>query len=147
MPLKTVAFVVALILAAVSAVGVVAPSALLWIAGQSVGTSGGFYTTGVIRLALGVLLVLVAKTSRVPRVLLVLGILIILAGVATLLSGGLGMEMAQTLIMWVVQLGMWLVRLAGVVGLVIGGFIAWACAPDKGTVSAATGGGQPPSVM
>jgi hypothetical protein len=128
--MKTLAFVLTLVIMAVGAVGVVVPSGLVWIAEHSV-TSGAFYLIATVRVAFGLVLISVASVSRAPKTLRVLGYLILIAGIATALTGVVAMERARALIEWWLQQGSGVVRLAGVVLLALGGFVAYACAPAR----------------
>ena len=110
--------------------GVVVPSGLVWIAEHSV-TSGAFYLIATVRVAFGLVLISVASVSRAPKTLRVLGYLILIAGIATALTGVVAMERARAIIEWWLQQGSGVVRLAGVVLLALGGFVAYACAPAR----------------
>jgi hypothetical protein len=68
---KLVAFVVGLCIAAVGAVGIVAPSSLVWLA-QHFMTSGPFYVIAAVRIVFGLILISVAPSSRTPKALRVL---------------------------------------------------------------------------
>ena len=128
--MKNVAFVVALLILAVGAVGILVPSSLVWIAQHSV-TSGAFYIIATVRVALGLVLISVASLSRAPKALRVLGYLIVIAGIATALTGLLAIERARAIIEWWLQQGSGVVRLAGVLVLALGGFVAYTCAPAR----------------
>jgi hypothetical protein len=128
--MKTLAFVLTLVIMAVGAVGVVVPSGLVWIAQHSV-TSGAFYLIATVRVAFGLVLISVASVSRAPKTLRVLGYLILIAGITTALTGVVAMERARAIIEWWLQQGSGVVRLAGVVVLALGGFVAYACAPAR----------------
>ena len=127
---KTLAFGVTLVIMAVGAVGVVAPSGLVWVAEHSV-TSGAFYVIATARVAFGLVLISVASVSRAPRTLRVLGYLILIAGITTALTGLLAMDRARAIVEWWLQQGSGVVRLTGVVVLAVGGFVAYACAPAR----------------
>ena len=128
--MKTLAFLLTLVIMAVGAVGVVVPSGLVWIAQHSV-TSGAFYLIATVRVAFGLVLISVASVSRAPKTLRILGYLILIAGIATALTGVVAMERARAIIEWWLQQGSGVVRLAGVVLLALGGFVAYACAPAR----------------
>ena len=128
--MKTLAFVLTLVIMAVGAVGVVVPSGLVWIAQHSV-TSGAFYLIATVRVAFGLVLISVASVSRAPKTLRVLGYLILIAGITTALTGVVAMERARAIIEWWLQQGSGVVRLAGVVLLALGSFVAYACAPAR----------------
>jgi hypothetical protein len=125
---KAVAFLVGLGVATVGAVGILVPSGLVWVAHRSL-TLGAFYAIATVRVAVGLLLILVARASRAPRALRVLGYVILIAGIATALTGLVGIGRARAIIDWWTEQGPDLVRLTGVLVLTLGGFIAYACAP------------------
>jgi hypothetical protein len=127
---KAVAFLVGLGIATVGAVGILVPSGFVWIAHRSL-TPGGFYAIATVRVAVGLLLILVARASRAPRALRVLGYVILIAGIATALTGLLGIGGARAIIDWWTEQGPDLVRPTGVLVLTLGGFIAYGCAPAR----------------
>jgi hypothetical protein len=69
--MKTLAFVFGLCISAVGALGVLAPSGLVWLAHHVV-TSGAFFVLATVRIAFGLLLISVASASRAPKALQVL---------------------------------------------------------------------------
>lgn len=128
--MKTLAFGVTLVIMAVGAVGVVAPSSLVWIAQHAV-NSGAFFVIAIVRVAFGLVLISAASVSRAPKTLRVLGYFILIAGIATALAGLVAIERARAIIEWWLQQGPGLVRLTGVVVMAFGGFVAYACAPAR----------------
>ena len=128
--MKTLAFVFGLCIASFGAVGILAPSAPLWIAQHFV-NSGAFYVIGTVRVAFGLVLISVASVSRAPKTLRVLGCLILIAGISTALTGLVAMERARAIIEWWLRQGSEVVRLTGVLILAIGGLVAYACAPAR----------------
>jgi hypothetical protein len=127
---KNLAFIVALAILTFGAVGILVPSGLVWIAQHSV-NSGAFYVIATIRFAFGLLLISVASVSRAPKTLRILGYLILIAGITTALTGLVAIERARAIIEWWLQQGPGVVRLTGVLVLVLGGFVAYACAPAR----------------
>jgi hypothetical protein len=127
---KALAFVIGLCILTVAAVGILAPSVLVWIATHFV-TSDAFYLLAAVRVAFGVLLISVASASRAPTALRVLGYVIVIAGVTTALTGLLAIGRARASIEWWLQQGPGVVRLTGVAVLALGGFVAYACAPAR----------------
>jgi hypothetical protein len=83
------------------------------------------YLALVIRVAVGVVLVLAAPASRAPRVLRVLGFLVVIGGVLTPFVGVRG---AEAIIEWWSAGGAPLVRVWAGVALAIGIFIVYAVA-------------------
>jgi len=128
--MKSLAFVVGLLILAFGAVGILVPSGLVWIAQHAV-TSGAFYVIATVRIAFGLVLVSVASGTRAPKTIRVLGYLILVAGIATALTGLVAMERARVLIEWWLQQGPVVLRLTGVLVVAIGGFVAYACAPAR----------------
>ena len=128
--MKTLAFVIGLLIAAVGAVGIIAPSGLVWIAEHSV-TSGAFYVIATVRVAFGLVLISAASVSRAPKTLRVLGYLILIAGITTALMGLVAMERTHAIIEWWLRQESGVVRLTGIPLLALGGFVAYACAPAR----------------
>ena len=127
---KTLAFVIGLLIVAVGAVGIIAPSRLVWIAEHSV-TSGAFYLIATARVVFGLVLISVASVSRAPKTLRVLGYLILIVGITTALTGLVAIERAHAIIEWWLRHGSGVLRLTGVPLLALGGFVAYACAPAR----------------
>jgi len=122
---KTLVFVVGLLIIAIGAVGIVAPSVLLWIAQHPV-TTVELYVIAVGRVAVGSLLLAVAATSRAPRTLRVLGAIAVIAGIVTPF---LGVARVQLMVDWFAQQGPGFLRVVALVALAIGGLVAYTCAP------------------
>jgi hypothetical protein len=127
---KTLAFVIGLLIVTVGAVGIIAPSSLVWIAEHSV-TSGTFYVIATVRVAFGLILISVASVSRAPKTLRVLGYIILIAGITTALMGLVAIERAHAIIEWWLRQGSSVIRLTGIPVLALGGFVAYACAPAR----------------
>ncbi len=128
--MKTLACVFGLCILTVGAAGILAPSGLVWIARRAV-TPGAFYVVAAARVAFGLALILVARASRAPKALRVLGYVILVAGIATALTGRLAMGRARDSIEWWLGQGTGVIRLTGVPLMALGGFVAYACAPDR----------------
>lgn len=86
------------------------------------------YLAAVVRVLVGVVLIAAAPASRAPRVLRVLGFLIVIGGVITPFFG---VHLAQLILGWWVAGGSALVRGWAGVGLMIGSFIVYAVAPNR----------------
>jgi len=127
---KTLAFVFGLCISAVGAVGILAPSGLVWLAQHFV-TPGAFYVIATVRIAFGLILISVASASRAPKALRVLGYVILILGITTALTGLVAIERARGTIEWWLQQGSGVFRLTGVLVLALGGFVAHACAPTR----------------
>jgi len=127
---KALAFVAGLGILAVGEIGLLMPSTLVWIA-QRFGTPLQWYAIGAVRVAFGVLLLSVAATSRAPRTLRVVAFIPLLAGLGALVTPLVGIERARAILEWWSQLGPGYVRLSALSLLLLGGFIAYACAPAR----------------
>jgi hypothetical protein len=129
--MKNLAFAIATLIGIGGAVGVLAPAELVWIAQRSA-SSSAFYLIAAVRVAFGLVLISVAPASRAPRPLRVLGYLIVVAGLATALTALVAMARAVAIIEWWLHQGSGWLRLAALFVLVLGGFVAYACAPGVG---------------
>jgi hypothetical protein len=127
---KTLAFAIGLCIIAVGAVGIITPSALMWIA-QRFGTPAEWYAIGAVRVAFGLLLLSVAKTSRAPQILRVVAFVPLLAGLGALATPSMGVERARATLDWWSHLGSVYIRLSAIPLLALGGLIAYACAPGR----------------
>jgi uncharacterized membrane protein len=129
---KTLAFVIGLCIATVGVAGMLVPSSLLGIAQHSV-TSGAFFLIGGVRVIFGFILISAASASRSPKTLRIVGSVIVVAGLATALTGQVGMERARRVIDWWLQQDAGVIRFTGVVLVALGGFVAQACVPVRRT--------------
>ena len=130
--MKRTAFVIGALILLLGAIGVVVPSVLVWITRlfeQS--GAGGFLLVAAIRVGFGVVLVLAAPASRMPRSLRVLGYVIVVAGLAAAVAGVTAVSGAHALLDWWLEQGTGLIRLASIILVAIGGFVAYACAPGR----------------
>jgi hypothetical protein len=110
-----------LIIAAIGVVGVASPSTLLGFA-RSLETPGALLVVAAVRVVFGALLWLVSPVSRMPRTLRVIGIVIIVAGLATPFFG---VERSQALLnRWTSQ-GPIFTRAWAVIAVIFGLFIAY----------------------
>jgi hypothetical protein len=127
---KTLAFLIGLVISAVGVVGILAPSSPVWLAQQFV-TARAFYVIAMVRIAFGLILISASSASRVPRALRVLGYVILILGMATAITGLAAIGPARGAIAWWLHQGPGLIRLTGVLILALGGFVAYACAPTR----------------
>jgi hypothetical protein len=128
--MKTVAFVAGLLILAIGMAGILVPAGFTWASRYAL-TATAFYIIGAVRVALGLALVSVASASRTPRTLRVLGYFVLIAGIVTVLTGLVAMERARGIIEWSLRQGPGLIRLAGLLVVALGGFIAYSCAPAR----------------
>jgi hypothetical protein len=128
--MKALAFCMALFVAAFGAVGIFVPSIPAWVA-QHAASSGVFYAVATIRIAFGLILISVAPVSRSPKILRVLGYLILITGITTALTGLIAIDRARAMIEWWLQQGSGITRLTSFLLLALGGFIAYACSAAR----------------
>jgi membrane-bound ClpP family serine protease len=95
---------------------------------DSVVTPTGLYVIAAIRIVLGVVLVLAAAHSRLPRVLRLIGIVIIIAGALTPVFG---VERSRAVLAWEASFGPMAMRLIGVVIVAMGGFLLYVVNPSR----------------
>lgn len=119
---KLLAMVLGLAIAVVGLLGVAAPSVLLEF-GRSLQTTNGLYVVAAIRVVFGAVLLWAAPRSRMPRILRLLGALIIIAGVSTPF---LGIERFRAMFDWWSSQGAFFTRAWAVVAIAFGLFIAYA---------------------
>jgi hypothetical protein len=130
--LKTSAFVIGLGICAIGVASIVAPSCLAGLAQQFAAAGAfAFYLVALVRIAVGLILILAAPASRSPKALRVLGCVVLIVGIATGLTGLMAMGEAHSAIEWWLRQGTNAFRLAAFVILILGGFIAYACAPAR----------------
>jgi hypothetical protein len=131
---RSAALLVALISVAIGVAGLVSPNDLMTLRRQYVGTPVGLYAVAAVRIAMGVVLLLAATTSRTPRLLRALGALMCLQGVAATI---LGVDRATAVIDWEWGMPTALLRVGAAMALATGGFIAFAVMTGSRPQSAA----------
>jgi hypothetical protein len=125
--MRAAAFVVGLLIAAVGATGLIAPTVLFRIAGWFT-SPDPWYLLAVVRISVGVLLLLEAKVSRAPRAVRVVAFIPILAGIAIPIIGA---ERASAMVQSWLSVGPAIAQLSVLPVLALGTFIAWAFAPSR----------------
>ena len=119
--MRIAALLIALFTIVVSMVGIVSPDSVMTLR-RLYYTPGGLYAAGAVRVAMGLVLILAASSSRWPRTLRALGAVMCLQGLAANL---LGLERARAILEWE-AMHTALLRAGAVVALVTSGFIAFA---------------------
>jgi sugar phosphate permease len=124
--MRIVVLFVAVLVMAVGAVGMIAPDALTEVRRTYVATPHGLYAVGTVRVVFGFLLILSASTSRAPKTLRALGVLICLQGLVQGIGAPfVGIERAHAILEWeAVHTG--LLRVGALIALVTGSFVAFA---------------------
>ena len=120
--MRIAALLVALFAIVVGVVGIFKPDSLMTI-GWYVVTPVGLYVIAAVRVVIGLVLMLVAPISRVPRTLRVLGAVVLVAGLATPLFG---VERTRAILDWVSTQGTALIRVVAGLVLATGGLVAFA---------------------
>ena len=125
--MRFLTLLVALFIMVVGLVGAFMPDSLITV-GRYVVTPVGLYAIAAVRIGIGLLLMLVATTSRTPKTLRVLGAVVLIAGLATPLFG---VARARAIFDWEVTQGTALIRVMAGLVLAIGGFIAFTVAGGR----------------
>jgi hypothetical protein len=120
--MRFLAWLIACFIMLIGVVGLLAPDRLTMVGGF-VATPGGLYAAAAFRVGVGLVLLLVAPTSRAPGTLRALGAVALVGGLATPFFG---VERTRAIVDWASAQGTALVRLGAVLALAIGGFIAFA---------------------
>src|SRR5262245_19764239 len=115
------AMAVGLFIAAFGVLGLAWPAVILDL-GRTLQTTGGVWLLGFIRIVSGAILIWASPNSRTPRILIALGILIIVGGLATPF---LGFERSREMFDWWTSQGSSLARAWPLIAIAFGGFIAW----------------------
>jgi hypothetical protein len=116
-------------IAGLGCVGLLVPSLLL-VFGNSLITETGLYIVAGVRIAFGLLLLLAARFSRMPRVLRAIGVVIIIAGLITPLFG---VERSASMFNWFSAQGFGFVRVVATFAIVLGASIVYAASPRRGS--------------
>lgn len=85
--MRIAAFLVALSVVLVGIVGIVSPDRVTMVRRQYFATPVGLYAAGAVRVAMGLVLILVARVSRAPKILRTLGALMCAQGLAATVLG------------------------------------------------------------
>jgi hypothetical protein len=119
--MKLLAMAIAIVIVAIGIVGIVAPSAMVQFA-RSLQTPVVLYVLVAVRVAFGALLWWIAPASRMPRTVRVIGVVIIVAGVLTLLFG---LNHAEAFLTWWSSQDLLVLRAWASVAIIFGLFIVY----------------------
>ena len=125
--MKYLAWLVALFIVAIGITGIAAPERLFGI-GSLVATQAGLLVVAIVRVAIGVILIMIAPRSRMPKALQIVGALVLGAGLATPLFG---VDRTRAVLAWEVAQGPIVIRIGGAIAVAIGGFLAFALTSRK----------------
>lgn len=120
-----VALVVSLLMAGLGAYGVLAPGRLQNFI-RSFQTRPGHVAAAAIRLVYGIALVLAAPGSRAPRLIWILGIVVLVAGLITM---GVGFQRFSRLMKWWLKQGLGLVRAWALLAMAFGVYLTYVLWP------------------
>ena len=121
--MRIAALLVAVLTMVVGIVGIVSTESAMTFRRLYFATPSRFYAAGAVRVAMGLVLILAASSSRWPRTLRALGAVMCLQAVAANLFG---LERARAIMEWEAMQGTALLRVGAAVALVAGGFMAFA---------------------
>lgn len=122
------ALLVALFMVAIGILGIVAPDGLLT-AVRSMLTPLGLSLVATLRIVIGVILLVAAPSSRAPKVLRVLGVVVVVSGIITPFFG---VDRALAILDWWSGQPPAVVRLWAGLAVAFGAFVAYAVAPGGG---------------
>ena len=123
--MRLLGLVIGALVILVSAISFAVPDLKLSVE-RSAMTPTGLYAIAVLRIAIGLVFVFAAPVSRAPRMLRVLGLVVIIAG---LMTPWFGVTRAHATLNWVASAGpllmRMLMRLDACVGMAMGGFLVY----------------------
>jgi hypothetical protein len=125
--MRALASTVALIIVGLGLLGVASPALLLDLA-RPLLSPVALYVVAAVRVAFGVVLLIAASGSRMPRTVRILGIIIVVAGV---LTPFLGVERSQAIFDWWSQQPAWFMRLWAALPIILGCFVFLALRPRE----------------
>jgi hypothetical protein len=120
---RSAALLVALFTIVVGIVGLVSPHSVTTVRRLYFASPIRLYAAAALRVAMGLVLILVAPTSRAPKTLRALGAVVCMQGIAATLFGP---DRARAILEWETMQGTALLRVGAAVALATGGFIAFA---------------------
>jgi peptidoglycan/LPS O-acetylase OafA/YrhL len=121
--MRIAAFLLAIFIIAVSVVGIVSTEYATTLRRLYFATPGRFYAAGAVRVAMGLVLILAASSSRWPQTLRAMGAVMCLQALAANLFG---IERARAIMEWEAMQGTALLRAGAVVALASGVLVAFA---------------------
>ena len=126
--MKAIALVIAALMVLLGLTGVLWPEGLMQLATYSFSRTG-MYVVAAARIVIGALLFFAASSTRTPKTVRVIGLIILLAGIATAL---IPVERALEMKDWWIARGPETLRIAACLPLAVGLFIAGATLTKSG---------------
>jgi hypothetical protein len=127
---KSLALAAGALIAVAGLILIVFPGIVPWLAVHPL-TLLELLTSAIIRIAIGILFISVAPTARIPWLLQLLGGIAMVAGIATVF---IGVDRARAIAEWMSQQGVGVVRAFGLLPLVLGVLVIYACGPVRRAV-------------
>jgi hypothetical protein len=124
--LRAAALLVALVCIAIGVVGLVWPDSAMNVRREYVATWLGLHSAGAVRLAMGIVLIMFAPSSRAPKMLRLIGAVMCLQG---LVPQFYSVARAQALLEWEAMLGSTILRVGAFLALATGVFVVFAARP------------------
>ena len=121
--MRIAALLLAVFIIAVSLMGIVATDHAMALRRLYYATPGRFYAAGALRVAMGLILILAASSSRWPRTMRAMGAVMCLQALAANLFG---IDRARAIMEWETMQGNGILRAGAVVALISGCFVAFA---------------------
>ena len=121
--MRSAALLVAVFTIVVGIVGLISPDSVTTARGLYFATPVGLYAAGVVRVAMGLVVILYAPASRAPKTLRLLGAVMCMQALAATF---LGPDRARAVLEWETMQGTALLRVGAAVALSVGCFLAFA---------------------
>ena len=121
--MRSAALLVAVFTIIVGIVGLISPDRVTTARRLYFATPVGLYTAGAVRVAMGLVVILIAPASRAPKTLRALGAVMCMQGLAATL---LGPDRARVVLEWETMQGTALLRVGAAVALAVGCFLVFA---------------------
>jgi len=121
--MRSAALLVAAFTIIVGIVGLISPDRVTTARRLYFATPVGLYTAGAVRVAMGLVVILIAPASRAPKTLRALGAVMCMQGLAATL---LGPDRARAVLEWETMQGTAVLRVGAAVALTIGCFLVFA---------------------
>jgi hypothetical protein len=125
--MKVLTTVLGLLAVGVGILSQISPDVLVRI-GRTVVTPTGLYVIAFVRVCIGLMLILVARTSRMPKTVRILGCIALIAGIVTPLFG---VDRSVAVLNWWTAQGPVVGRLPGLVLAAVGVFMIYAIASGR----------------
>ena len=127
--MKIAAWLVVIFTIAVGIVGIVSPNSLTMVRRLYFATPARLYAAGALRVVMGLVIIRAAPTSRAPKILRALGVLMCMQGLAATLV--FGPHRAGAIMEWETMRGTAVLRVGAAVALAAGIFMVFALSSHR----------------